>query len=178
MAQIVRYILGYLFGSGFRGENLPLHLVIRCAFHQKILLNNHRVPWPVHWTSKVKAPKKIDRGNRYPGLGMGCHIDGRNGIKFGANVRIGPRCTIVSMNHCSQNFDRYLKDAPVVIGDDCWLGANSTILPGVQLAEHTIVAAGAVVTRSFSEGNVVLAGVPAKIVRTLPPYGQETSNES
>ena len=52
---------------------------------------------------------------------------------------------------------------PIVIGKKCWLGANSVILPGVQLGNNVIVAAGSVVNKSFPDNSVV-AGVPAKIV--------------
>ena len=124
------------------------------------------------------AVEKIDRGTRYPGLSMGCHIDGRNGIIFGRNVWVGPKCTIVSMNHNTQKFEDFLYAEPISIGNNCWLGANSTILPGVKLAEHTIVAAGAVVTQSFLEGNIVLAGVPAQIVKQLPPYEEKAEHEA
>jgi acetyltransferase-like isoleucine patch superfamily enzyme len=44
------------------------------------------------------------------------------------------------------------------------------ILPGVELGPHTILAAGAVVTKSFKEGNQVLAGVPAQVVKKLDVY--------
>lgn len=52
---------------------------------------------------------------------------------------------------------------PVTIGDGCWLGARCCILPGVSLPAKTLVAAGAVVTKSITESYCLLAGVPAKI---------------
>lgn len=50
------------------------------------------------------------------------------------------------------------------IGDHCFIGNNSIIMYGVDLGDRSIVAAGAVVTKSFPDGNVVLAGNPAKVV--------------
>lgn len=50
---------------------------------------------------------------------------------------------------------------PVVIGDDCWLGSNSVILPGVTLATGTVVGANAVVTKCFPAYSII-AGVPAR----------------
>ena len=44
---------------------------------------------------------------------------------------------------------------------------NSVILPGVELGNRTIVAAGTVVTKSFKQGNIVLGGVPAKIIKEI-----------
>ncbi|MEX1221500.1 MAG: acyltransferase [Idiomarina sp.] len=167
---MIRWILSKLGGDGFRGEELPLSKVIKCFFVQKLLLQNRKVPWPVHWSTRINAPHKINRGTRYPGLSMGCHIDGRNGISFGKNVWIGPRVSIISMNHDSNDYNRYLKCDPIIIRDNCWLGANSVVLPGVELGEHTIVAAGSVVTRSFPQGNQVLAGVPARVLKPLGIY--------
>ena len=49
-----------------------------------------------------------------------------------------------------------------------WIGGHAVINPGVVLGDNTVVAAGAVVTRSFPQGNVVLAGVPARVVKEIP----------
>ena len=53
---------------------------------------------------------------------------------------------------------------PVKIGDDCWMGANAIILPGVELGKGCVVGAGSVVTKSFSEYSVV-GGVPARLLK-------------
>lgn len=52
---------------------------------------------------------------------------------------------------------------PILIGEDCWLGANSVILPGVNLGKGTVVGANAVVTKSFPDYSI-LGGVPARII--------------
>lgn len=57
---------------------------------------------------------------------------------------------------------------PVRIGDGCWIGERAVIMPGVELGERCVVGAAAVVTRSFPAGSVI-AGVPAKLVRTITP---------
>jgi acetyltransferase-like isoleucine patch superfamily enzyme len=57
-------------------------------------------------------------------------------------------------------------EAPIEIGDGCWIGARSTIVKGVRLPHDTVVAAGSVVARSVEEPNTVIAGNPAKTVRT------------
>jgi acetyltransferase-like isoleucine patch superfamily enzyme len=165
-----KFFLSKLGGEGFNSEGFSLSLIIKCFVVQKLIGVNRFVAWPVHWTSKISAPSKIDRGTRCPGLSMGCHIDGRNGIKFGKNVWVGPGVSIISMNHDPNDFHRYIECGPIVIGDNCWLATNAVILPAVVLGSHTIVAAGAVVTKSFKEGNQVLAGVPAQVVKKLDNY--------
>lgn len=54
-----------------------------------------------------------------------------------------------------------------MIGDKCWIGMNAMVLPGVVLSKGTIFGAGSVVTKSFEQGNCVIAGNPAKIIKTL-----------
>ena len=60
---------------------------------------------------------------------------------------------------------RYNFPKDVVIGKHTWVGLRSLIMKGVHLAPNTVVGANSVVSDSFSECNVVIAGVPAKIVK-------------
>lgn len=165
-------ILGFLGGEGFNTDLLPLQLVIKCFLIQKVFGINRRVSWPVDWTSKVICPAKITRGTRFPGLSKGCHIDGRNGIIFGDNVWVGPGAKIISMNHSVTDFDFYETSPPIVIGNDCWIASDAKILAGVTIGNHTIVSTGAVVTKSFPEVDQLLGGVPAKVIKMLPPYSK------
>ncbi|MGA2084600.1 MAG: DapH/DapD/GlmU-related protein, partial [Terracidiphilus sp.] len=61
----------------------------------------------------------------------------------------------------------HLEGKDVVLGENCWIGMNAVILPGVHLGARTVVGAGAIVRTSFPEGNCILAGVPAKKVKEL-----------
>lgn len=54
--------------------------------------------------------------------------------------------------------DLQAEGKPVRIGRKCWIGMNAVILPGVTLGDHTVVGAGAVVSRSFPEGHCIVAG--------------------
>lgn len=159
-------------GKSFSNRNFSSFVLLRSWFFQKILRFNAHVKWPVHWSSKLKGVDKIDRGTRNPGLARNCYIDGRNGIIFGENVWMGPGVKVISMNHDLNNYKNYTSSKGISIGANCWLGASCIILPEVTLGEHTIVAAGAVVTKSFPEGNIVLAGNPAKPIKILSNYGE------
>ncbi len=162
-----------LWGPGFANPQFSARLLLKHLIIQKVFRINAHVPWPVHWTSSIAAPEKIDPGTRAPGLSHGCHIDGRNGIIFGKNVWVGPRVSIISMNHDIRNYHRYVPEDPIIIGDNCWIGTNAIILPGVRLGNHVVVAAGAVVTKSFPQDDILLAGVPARIIKHLPPYEED-----
>lgn len=92
-------------------------------------------------------------------------------IVIGKKCDIAPRVYIGNGTHeISPYADRIAgKDVAldVSIGDGCWLCANSSILPGVTMGNKCVVAAGAVVTKSFKEDKVLIAGVPAEIKKKL-----------
>lgn len=91
-------------------------------------------------------------------------------IQIGANVDIGPRVFSGTGTH---EIDLKTADiagkgvsGDITVNDGCWLGANSTILPGINLSFKCIVAAGAVVSKSCDRLTVV-GGVPAKVIRVI-----------
>jgi len=164
------YSIINLIYQDFNGEAYSKRTLLAMCFYQKILRINGNVPWPVHFTSKVKSPEKIKRGTKAPGFSPWCYLDGRNGIIVEENVWIGPRVSIISMDHDLNNYSAYKKEGPIIIRKNSLLTTGCIILPGVELGEHTVVAAGAVVTKSFPEGNQVLAGNPARVIKTMESY--------
>ena len=121
--------------------------------------------WPIHKRSEVRGTVLIGKGARV-GHRPGCVIQGRGKVFIGDYVEIGPNCMIISGNHDLYN-QRQVVRKETIIGDYCWLASSAIVLAGVVLGPRTIVGAGSVVTKSFPEGYCVLAGNPAKIVRTL-----------
>jgi len=170
LRSVCNFVLRLLGAKGFINESFGVNVLMRQFIIQKVFRINSSVPWPVHYSSRVIAPEKMKRGSRFPGLSMQCYFDARNGIELGQNVWVGPKVNIVSMNHDTSNYTQYIPTDKILIRDNCWLGANSTILPGVILGEHTVVAAGAVVTKSFPGGDQIIGGNPARVIKSLPPY--------
>lgn len=74
---------------------------------------------------------------------------------------------IIAANHDFYDLDSHQPGQDVVLGEKCWIGMNSVLLPGVVLGTHTIVGAGSVVTKSFPCGNCIIAGNPAKKIKDL-----------
>jgi acetyltransferase-like isoleucine patch superfamily enzyme len=143
---------------------------LRLFILQKILGFNKKCYWPVHFTSVIQDPKNILIGlDTAPGIMANCYIQGYGGIQIGNSTQIGPGVGIISLNHNPVNVYDYIdqKFPSIVIGSNCWCGMNSIILPGVQLGDFTIVGAGSVVTKSFSDGYCIIAGNPAKIIKKL-----------
>lgn len=142
---------------------------VLCWIVQRIFRINHNCPWPVHFTSLVQEPHKITigRGVEKPLAVSGhCLLMGTNGIEIGDDTIFGPGVGILSANHDPDDLSKFLPAPPIRIGRGCWIGMNAVILPGVALGDHVVVGAGAVVTHSFPP-NVIIAGVPAQIIRHL-----------
>lgn len=125
----------------------------------------------------VYYPRRLCLG-RGVGIASGCQLNAAGGIDIGDHVLIGPGCFIWSQNH---RFDRDGPIAPqgysskrVTIGRFAWLGAGVIVLPGVNVAEGTVVAAGAVVTRD-TQPYTVVAGVPAQVIRRRAPQDCSTA---
>lgn len=140
-------------------------------FRQKILNRggNKKVYWPVDSTTTVHDVEKIRVGvDSAPGINGGAYITGTGGLTIGSYCIFAKNIVIITANH--NLYDYRIRDVrPVYIGNYCWMGAGAKVMPGVTLGDHTIVAAGAVVTKSFPEGYCVLAGVPAKKIKELDP---------
>ena len=92
-------------------------------------------------------------------------------ITIGSHVDFGPGVMIITGSHEVDLEGEHIggkgKAASVVIGNGCWLGARAMILPGVTLADKTLVAAGAVVTKSVDVPCSLVAGVPAEIKKRM-----------
>jgi len=104
------------------------------------------------------------------GVKPGVYIQNFYHVHIGNNVRIAPGVAIISQNHNEYDVSKHDEWEDVCIDDDCWIGANAVILPGVHLGENTIVGAGSIVTKSFPDGHCVIVGNPAKIIRKLDKY--------
>jgi len=135
---------------------------------QRVIGINRSARWPVHFTSRVVAPEKVQLGRAsYPGDMPGCYIQAMNGIIIGDYCLFGPNVGLISASHDPENPKHHLQSGPIKLGDHCWVGMNAVILPGVELGPNTTVGAGAVVTRSFTEGHCIVAGNPARVIRKL-----------
>ncbi|MDP0501228.1 MAG: DapH/DapD/GlmU-related protein [Verrucomicrobiota bacterium JB022] len=139
-------------------------------FVQRLVGLNADFPHAVHFTSRVVNPQKLryhpdDETLRSFARSAGCYFQPNNGIYLGRRVLIGPGVKIISANHRDRQVDAWQQGAPVEIGDDCWIGANAVILPGVRLGARCIVGAGAIVTQSFDEPDLIIGGNPARVIR-------------
>lgn len=122
--------------------------------------------FPINFTSTVLCPENIILGKNVERsflVSGGCYFQALNGIKIGDNTIFAPGVKLISANHDLKDTSCHLYTKPIIIGKNCWIGANAVILPGVVLGDKTIVGAGAIVTKSFKEDGLVLKGIPANV---------------
>ena len=122
----------------------------------------------------VLAPVYFDYGtSKLFGKGTfvnhGCYFMDGGGINIGENVFIGPFCGFYTASHPlnytyrNEGLERAL---PITVGDDCWFGANVSVLQGVTIGRGCVIAAGSVVTTDLPD-NCVAAGIPASIKKYI-----------
>jgi len=100
-------------------------------------------------------------------INSGCRFQDQGGISIGDHCLIGHNTVLATPNHDLSPARRAdMHPAPIRIGNNVWLGANVSVLPGVSIGQNAVIAAGAVLTADVPE-NTVAAGVPARVVRHL-----------
>ena len=92
-------------------------------------------------------------------------------VRIGNHVNFAQGITITALNHNFEDSEKRIDEqgistSQVVIEDDIWIGANAVVLPGVTIGHHSVVAAGAVVTKDVPPHSLV-AGVPAKVIKQI-----------
>lgn len=127
------------------------------------------------WTSYVFLNPR--NRNSSITIGKGCQICNRftavsegEGIEIGDNVLVGSSVTILDSDFHEIDPEKRIGGTPktgkVVIEDNVWIGDRVTILKGTVIGKNSVVAAGAVVSGEFP-ANVVIGGVPAKVIREI-----------
>jgi acetyltransferase-like isoleucine patch superfamily enzyme len=142
---------------------------------QKFYRLNPKVKWPVHYTSKVIAPNNIQKGILCdPGDNINNYIQANNGIIFGNNIELAPGVSIISSNHETTNLSKHVKGKPIIIGNNVWIGANTTVLPEVTIGNNVTIGANSVVTKDIAS-NSIAVGNPCKVIKKKEPYTEDFS---
>lgn len=117
-----------------------------------------------------EATKNIVIGDNCS-FNRGCWISGGGGLVLHNDIILGPNVIIHTANHNFSNPNIPFRIQghtfeKVEIFSNVWIGAGAVILPGVTINENCIIGAGAVVTKDIPS-NVMVAGVPAKVIKTI-----------
>lgn len=107
-----------------------------------------------------------------------CHFQDQGGIKLGDNCLVGHNVVFATLNHGFAPEERQsMLPAPIVVGRNVWIGSNSTILQGVTIGDNSIIAAGSVVTKDVP-ANTIVAGVPARFIRSISPEEEKQQKQA
>lgn len=100
-------------------------------------------------------------------INMNCSFIDDGKITIGKAVMLGANVAIATVGHpIKPDMRKYMYTDPVVIEDNCWIGANVTICPGVTIGKNSVIGAGSVVTKDIP-ANVVAVGSPCKVLREI-----------
>ena len=131
---------------------------------------------------RIRNPGKITCG-RNLGLGNDVTLQAGGGIAFGDDVLLGPGVKIWTQNHRSEDIATPIREQgyhfkPVSIGDDCWIGANAFIMPGVHLPRGCVVMAGSLVGVKAYRESAIIGGNPARLVGFRDGAGRDAPSKT
>jgi acetyltransferase-like isoleucine patch superfamily enzyme len=138
---------------------------------QRILRINCEVPFSVYFTNRIQGWKRCyfedDTSKFSLTVSGGAYITVFEGttLHVGSGTIWAHNICIQTGNHVPGKLNQY-KVNSIKIGRNCWIGNGAAILAGVTLGDNVVVGANSVVTKSFPN-NVVIAGVPAKIIKEI-----------
>lgn len=152
-------VLSQGMGTILFGKNVHVGLDYDTDFWTSYVFLNPRNP-----ESRIEIGAESWVGNHFVAISEG------PGIFIGKKVLIGTHVEVYDSDFHAVNVRNRLKSdakrAAVKIGKGVWIGNNVTILKGTKIGDNSVVAAGAVVSGKFPP-NVVLGGVPAKVIRQI-----------
>ena len=102
---------------------------------------------------------------------VGLHNTVIGPVNIGNHVNLAQGIIVTALNHNFADSEKRIDEqgvstTPVIIEDDVWIGANAVVLSGVKIGTHSVIAAGAVVTKDVPPHSIV-AGVPAKVIKKI-----------
>ena len=151
-----------------RGKHAVIHRSVRMDTppYRKFYLGNYSVVESFACINNAVGDVIIGDHTR-----IGLHNTIIGPVTIGSHVNLAQGITITALNHNFSDAEKRIDEqgvntTPVVIEDDIWIGANAVILPGVTIGQHSVVAAGAIVTKDVPPHSLV-AGVPAKVIKQI-----------
>lgn len=136
-----------------------------------------------HESSVVMAPAQIEYGcNTHLGrevfLNFGVTILDSAEVRIGDRSMIGPNCQLITVSHPVDDVEMrrgaWEQADAITLGEDVWLSAGVTVLPGVSIGDRSVLGAGSTVTRDIP-ADCVAVGTPARPVRQIDPERAERS---
>lgn len=154
-------------------ESVPSNFLLINFIYQRIFFINYFSDFSVHYTSRVSGTRNLKFNKNDPKVlasfaaSGGCYfsIFDDTVLEIGDGTIWSYGVGMHTANHDFFDRDVYIKKS-IKIGKNCWIGQGAVITAGVELGDNVTVGANSVVTKSFP-GNVVIGGIPAKIIKEL-----------
>jgi acetyltransferase-like isoleucine patch superfamily enzyme len=94
-------------------------------------------------------------------------------VTIGNDIRLAQNITLSGLNHNYEDISLPIHEqgvytSPIIVEDDCWIGANVVVVAGVTIGKHSIVAAGSIVTKNIPPYSVAV-GNPARVIKKYNP---------
>lgn len=151
-----------------RGKHTVIHHSVRMDTppYRKFSIGNYSVVESFACINNAVGDVEIGDYTR-----IGLHNTIIGPVKIGSHVNLAQGITVTALNHNFSDADKRIDEQgvstnPVTIEDDVWIGTNAVILPGITIGTHSVIAAGAVVTKDVPPHSLV-AGVPAKVIKQI-----------
>jgi acetyltransferase-like isoleucine patch superfamily enzyme len=146
--------------DGYASEKIILGDCVKIGCFSKLLSTSHF----------SKFGKGLIMGNN-SAVGDFTHFGAPGGIEIGNDVIMGSYISFHSENHNFTNVSKLIREQGtsskgIKLGNNIWVGAKVTFLDGCSVGNNSVVAAGAVVNGVYPD-NVVIGGIPAKVIKTL-----------
>ena len=138
----------YLKNKWFQDSPFGMKWIWRSIRHQVFGRENKHIPWPVSHYITINGPKENiifspDDIDNFQGKGIYFQCE-KGKIVIGRGTLIANNTAFITANHDPNDIKKHLEGKDIVIGDDCWIGINAVILPGVVLGDNTVVGAGTI----------------------------------
>lgn len=151
-----------------RGKHTVIHHSVRMDTppYRKFSIGNYSVVESFACINNAVGDVEIGDYTR-----IGLHNTIIGPVKIGSHVNLAQGITVTALNHNFSDTGKRIDEQgvstnPVTIEDDVWIGTNAVILPGITIGTHSVIAAGAVVTKDVPPHSLV-AGVPAKVIKQI-----------
>lgn len=175
LCVLILYNKSYIKGRYFRGKIFGIHARgwewTYNDFKARLVLGvNKGIKFPISSGNRINNYKNLSFNPEDLQIfqGTGKYFQAQNAkIVIGKGCHIANNVGMITTNHDIADPNKHAGGKDIIIGEKSWIGMNSVILPGITLGPHTTVGAGSIVTKSFPEGNCVIVGNPARLIKKI-----------
>lgn len=155
----------------------------RVKLLRNILMDTREVPENCEGEPWIEPPIRMDYGwnvklGKDVFINFNCTILDTCRVEVGSRTLLGPNVSLFAATHpvessIRQGINGPELGAPIRIGEDCWIGGNVIVLPGVTIGNRCVIGAGSVVTKDIPPDSVAV-GNPAKVIKTIDDRSPST----